>query len=79
MVLRYRAVHRLTGLMVRWGIIDHPYGQEYAKQRYTFTGRRRPDTTFDSDETVQTRGGVALVVAGLVLASLLATGLLFAL
>lgn len=75
MVLRHRAVHRLTGLLVRWGMLDHPYGQEYARERYTVTGRRRPDSAFESGRDTP-RLGAGLVVAALVLASLLATGLL---
>ncbi len=78
MVLRYRAIHRLTGLMARWGLVEHPYGQEYAKERYTVTGRRRPDSAFGSSRDPQ-RLRTGLVVGALVLASLLATGLLFSL
>jgi hypothetical protein len=66
--------------LVRWGLVKHPYGQEYARDRYTLTGRRRPDTTTpskDYDARARTRAGIAIV--GLVLASLLATGLLFSL
>jgi hypothetical protein len=78
MVLRYRAIHRLTGLMARWGLVEHPYGQEYARERYTLTGRRRPDSAFESGRSLDRRR-TGLVVGALVLASLLATGLLFSL
>jgi len=29
---------RLHRLFVRWGLLKHPYGREYAKQRYTVFG-----------------------------------------
>lgn len=41
MRLRRRFINRLTGLFVRWGIISHPYGREYAKENYTLTGKNR--------------------------------------
>jgi hypothetical protein len=77
MELRRRAVHRLTGLFVRWDLIEHPYGRDYARERYSLTGRRRSEPTPRLGES-PSRTRAAMIVASLVLASLLATGLLFA-
>lgn len=50
--LALRAVLRLHGLFVRWGLLDHPYGREYARTHYTVTGRRRdPDAAAGEDPT----------------------------
>jgi hypothetical protein len=70
-MIRRRIIHRLTGLFVRWGLVEHPYGREYAVERYTVTGRRVPES---GGRGVRTRA--AVVAALLVLASVLATGLL---
>jgi hypothetical protein len=78
-----RLVHRITGLFVRWGLLKHPYGREYARQRYTLTGRRRPE--LETGRRTGARGGgvpsrtrAALVATALLLLSLAAAGVLFA-
>ncbi|WP_318568912.1 hypothetical protein [Salinigranum marinum] len=79
MALRNQLVYRVTGLFVRWGMVKHPYGREYARERYTITGRRTPD--IESTRTsgrLSPRTGAALVGVALLLMSLLATGILFA-
>ena len=77
MELRRRAIHRLTGLFVRWDLVEHPYGRDYAKEQYSLTGRRIPESTERLGGS-PSRTRAAMIVASLVLASLLATGLLFA-
>lgn len=32
---------RLHGLLIRWGLLKHPFGRAYARRRYTVTGRYR--------------------------------------
>ena len=78
MALRSRFVFRVTGLFVRWGLISHPYGREYARERYTLTGRRVPDIESTARSGVSPRTGAALVGVALLLMSLLATGILLA-
>jgi hypothetical protein len=79
MAFRRRVVYRVTGLFVRWGLIGHPYGREYARERYTLTGRRRPDVERTRRPGgVSPRLGAALVGAALLLMSFLAAGILFA-
>lgn len=34
---------RLEALLLRWGLLDHPYGRAYVRERYTLLGRRRRD------------------------------------
>lgn len=67
---------RVTGILVRWGLIKHPHGREYAREQYSLTGRHAHDS-----EPRQQRGAfrtrAAMAVVGLVIASLLASGLLF--
>jgi hypothetical protein len=76
-MLRERVAHRLTGLFVRWNLIGHPYGREYALERYSVTGRRIPvDAEAPSRRRVQFRA--AALAATMVLLSLLAAGVLFA-
>lgn len=36
-----RIHQRLVGLFVRHGLLEHPRGKRYVKQRYTVLGRRR--------------------------------------
>jgi hypothetical protein len=81
MRLYRRIVQRLTGLFVRWGVLSHPYGREYARERYTLSGRRVPESESrpEGEGFVQSRPAAALAVATLLLlVSLLATGLLIA-
>jgi hypothetical protein len=79
MALRRRVVYRVTGLFVRWGLVSHPYGREYARERYTLTGRRRPDVERKPrPRGVSPRLGAALVGAALLLMSFLAAGILVA-
>ena len=76
-MLRDRVAHRLTGLFVRWNLIGHPYGREYATERYSVTGRRLPlDSEPPTRRRVQFRA--AALAATMVLLSLLAAGVLFA-
>jgi hypothetical protein len=75
-MFRDRVAHRLTGLFVRWNLIGHPYGREYAMERYTLTGRRVPfDAEPPSDRQVRRRA--AFMAAAMVLLSLVAAGVLF--
>ena len=69
-------VHRVTGLFVRWGLVRHPYGREYATEQYTLTGQRMPPIDAVPAER---RAGLraALMALMMILLSLLATGLLF--
>jgi hypothetical protein len=64
--------------MVRWGLLKHPYGREYARQQYTVTGRHEAET--DSLERTSTplspRHRAALAGAVLLFSSLLAAGVL---
>ncbi|WP_318568913.1 hypothetical protein [Salinigranum marinum] len=81
MRLYRRIVQRITGLFVRWGVISHPYGREYARERYTLSGRRVPESESRPEGAgfVESRPGATLVVAALLLlVSLLATGVLLA-
>lgn len=39
--LKRKAMHRITGLFVRYGLIKHPYGREYAKENYTLLGGKK--------------------------------------
>jgi len=81
MRLYRRIVQRITGLFVRWGVISHPYGREYARERYTLLGRRLSDSESRSGDAslVRSRPVTALVVAAvLLLVSILATGILLA-
>lgn len=77
MALRQRTIHRLTGLFARWGLIEHPYGREYARERYTITGRRVLPSASESEQCTHSRARMGVVVAVLLFASLLATGVLF--
>jgi hypothetical protein len=72
-----RVLKRVTGFLVRWGFIKHPHGREYAREQYSLTGRHAHDSE-PSEQPRELRTRAAMVVAGLVLASLIATGLLFA-
>jgi hypothetical protein len=75
-MFRDRVAHRLTGLFVRWNLIGHPYGREYAMEQYSITGRRRSRLEPSSRRRVQFRA--AALAATMVLLSLLAAGVLFA-
>jgi hypothetical protein len=76
-MFRDRVAHRLTGLFVRWNLIGHPYGREYAVERYTLTGRRLPDGASTGSER-RGRRRAAFVAATMALLSLLAAGVLVA-
>jgi hypothetical protein len=81
MRLSCRLAGRLTRLFVRWGLIRHPYGREYAREQYTLTGRRVQDADSSRDAQrvttrVTPRAGAALMAAALLLLSLLAAGVL---
>lgn len=78
MLFRQRTIHRLTGLFVRWGLLEHPYGREYAKERYSLTGRRVSQSAAASEQG-HSRARMGVIVAALLFASLLATGVLFSL
>jgi hypothetical protein len=73
-----RVVRRVLGVLVRLGVVSHPYGREYAREHYTLTGRRvtgaeparRPGR-------VSPRAGATLVAVALLLLSLAAAGVLF--
>jgi len=32
---------RLHRLLVRWGLLRHPYGRPHARRHYTLTGKRQ--------------------------------------
>lgn len=38
MDLKRRFLYRVQRLFVYWGLLEHPYGREYAKDRYTPLG-----------------------------------------
>jgi hypothetical protein len=42
MDVRRRAVFRLQGLCYRWKLLEHPYGYDHVRRRYTLTGKRKP-------------------------------------
>ena len=47
-----KLIHRLQRLFIRWGVIKHPYGREYAKEHIgLFGGYRDPDDTDSNCET----------------------------
>jgi hypothetical protein len=75
-----RVVQRLVGLFVRWGLLEHPYGREYARQQYTLTGRHAPEaetrSTRRQPPRVTPRSRAVLVGTALALLSLLAAGVL---
>jgi hypothetical protein len=78
-MLRKRFVHRLTGLFVRWGMLKHPYGREYARERYSVTGRRVPEIeATERTGTASLGARAALVGTVMLLLSLLAAGVLYA-
>lgn len=37
--LRKKLLSRVTGLLVRWNLLHHPYGREYVREHYSWTGR----------------------------------------
>jgi hypothetical protein len=82
MELRRRAIHRLTRLFVRWNLISHPYGREYARNQFTLTGRRVSDA--DSARPSRSSGFMtpqrksAVIAMTLLLVSFLAAGVLLA-
>jgi hypothetical protein len=79
MAVRNRVLNRITGLFVRWDLIKHPYGREYARERYSFTGRRMPDVEFESaPDRRHSWTSAALVGTALLLMSLLTAGVLLA-
>jgi hypothetical protein len=75
-------VKRLVNLFAYWGLIEHPYGREYVRERYTITGRRLPDRESTRDAPARESGGldprveVALVTALVVLLSAVGAGVL---
>ena len=75
-----RVIRRLVGVLVRWGLLKHPYGREYARRQYTVTGRHVP--MVDSPERTATpltpRFRAVLVGSVLLLLSLLGAGVLVA-
>ena len=40
MIVRRVLVTRLHRLLLYWGLLSHPYGREYVRERYTPTGGR---------------------------------------
>jgi hypothetical protein len=79
MAVRNRVLNRVTGLFVRWDLIEHPYGREYARERYSLTGRRMSDVEFESGpDRRHSWTRAALVGAALLLMSLLTAGILLA-
>ncbi|WP_152042021.1 hypothetical protein [Salinigranum salinum] len=83
MRLSRRLTGRLIRLFVRWGLIKHPYGREYAREQYTLTGRRVQDAESSRDAQrvttrVTPRVGAALMAMALLLLSFLAAGVLIA-
>lgn len=50
MSLQKRLGLRLHRALLYWGLLDHPYGREYAKERYTpFGGEREEYVTNEND------------------------------
>lgn len=41
---------RLHRLLVRWGLLKHPYGRTYAKNHITMTGKPKDDTAASEDD-----------------------------
>jgi len=39
--LRLAAIERLNRAFVRWGLLRHPYGREYARTHYTLLGGQK--------------------------------------
>jgi hypothetical protein len=76
-VIYRRVLTRVIGFLVRWGLLEHPYGREYAREQYSLTGRHAHHTE-PRHQSRELRTRAAMIVVGLALASLLATGLLFA-
>jgi hypothetical protein len=75
-----RVVKRVVGLLVRWGVIKHPYGREYAREQYTVTGRHAPtvavDTVDEPSMRLSPRHRAVLVGTTLLLLSFVAAGVL---
>jgi hypothetical protein len=40
-------VGRLVGVLVRYDLLEHPFGRAYARARYTKTGRKRSAEAFE--------------------------------
>jgi hypothetical protein len=38
---------RLVGVLVRYDLLEHPFGRAYARARYTKTGRKRSPEAFE--------------------------------
>ncbi|PSP74169.1 hypothetical protein BRC86_06715 [Halobacteriales archaeon QS_3_64_16] len=38
---------RLVGVLVRYDLLEHPFGRAYARARYTRTGRKRSPEAFE--------------------------------
>lgn len=36
------AIGRLQCAFIRWGLLKHPYGREYAREHYTLSGKFVP-------------------------------------
>jgi len=60
MEFRRRVLYRVHRLFVYWGLVDHPYGREYAKAHYTPFGT----LVDDGDRGEQSDGGSSLTAAG---------------
>jgi hypothetical protein len=77
MKLYRRIAKRLVGVFVRLGLVEHPYGREYARERYSLTGRRLDEAESTAGRTGSPRPEhVALIVVSLVLLSVLTIGVL---
>jgi hypothetical protein len=82
MSLRRRLVGRLVGLGTRWGLLGHPYGEGYAKERYTHTGGRAstepagPNVRGGESAGQWGRARIAAATLLVLLASVLSMGLL---
>ena len=60
MELRRRVLYRVHRLFVYWGLVDHPYGREYAKAHYTPLG----NLVYDGDESGAADGASSLAPPG---------------
>lgn len=50
MSLRKRLGLRLHRALLYWGLLEHPYGREHAKERYTPLGGEREKYAIDEND-----------------------------
>ncbi|OAQ54125.1 hypothetical protein HTG_00930 [Natrinema mahii] len=50
MSLRKRLGLRLHRALLYWGLLDHPYGREYAKERYTPLGGESEEYSLNEND-----------------------------